>query len=195
MSLRVFGGLEDLPPDFGPCVLTIGNFDGVHAAHQAIMRRVAALGREHGWTAAVLTFDPHPARLLNPEQAPRLLTSIDQRTALMTCLEALPPDSRKLIAQRYNGVDASRLARQFNRTVQELSTKVENSSDAIKAEARPKIVALRVQAEQLKLQLDAAQNATETSWTGAKAEAQKIYVAMKDGFAQARQWLAEKIAP
>ena len=83
----------------------------------------------------------------------------------------------------------------LNRTVQELSTKVENSSDAIKQEARPKIVALRVRAEQLKLQLDAAQNATETSWNGAKAETQKIYLAMKDGFTQARQWLAEKIAP
>lgn len=84
---------------------------------------------------------------------------------------------------------------ELNRTVQELSTKVEKSSDAIKEEARPKIVALRVQAEQMKLQLDAAQNATETSWNGAKAETRKIYVAMKDGFAETRQWLAEKIAP
>ena len=83
MSLRVFRGLEDLPLDFGPCALTIGNFDGVHAAHQSIMRRVAALARDHGWTATVLTFDPHPAQLLNREQAPRLLTSIVERTALI----------------------------------------------------------------------------------------------------------------
>lgn len=66
-----------------PCALTIGNFDGVHAAHRCIMRRVLALAREHGWQSAVLTFDPHPAKVVAPQRAPRLLTTIDERCALM----------------------------------------------------------------------------------------------------------------
>lgn len=83
MSIRVYNGLESTPDGFGPCALTIGNFDGVHAAHRRIMERVAARAKEHGWTAAVLTFDPHPTKLVAPARAPRLMTSLDQRCALM----------------------------------------------------------------------------------------------------------------
>jgi riboflavin kinase/FMN adenylyltransferase len=75
--------LAETPPDFGPCAITIGNFDGVHAGHRKILRRVAALAREEGWKAAALTFDPHPAKLLAPASAPRLLTTLDQRARMM----------------------------------------------------------------------------------------------------------------
>jgi riboflavin kinase/FMN adenylyltransferase len=75
--------LPETPRDFGPCAITIGNFDGVHAGHRKILRRVAALAREEGWKAAALTFDPHPAKLLAPANAPRLLTTLDQRTRMM----------------------------------------------------------------------------------------------------------------
>jgi riboflavin kinase/FMN adenylyltransferase len=68
---------------FGPSALTIGNFDGVHAGHRAILRRVVALARERGWKASVLTFDPHPARVVAPERAPRLLTTPEERVGLM----------------------------------------------------------------------------------------------------------------
>lgn len=64
-------------------VLTIGNFDGVHAGHRQLLRRVIELGREHGLKPTVLTFDPHPARVVAPERAPRLLTSIEERIALI----------------------------------------------------------------------------------------------------------------
>lgn len=79
----IWRGLDTLPANFGPCAVTIGNFDGVHAGHQHIMRRVAEVARQHGWTAAVLTFDPHPAKLLAPARAPKLLTTLDQRCQLM----------------------------------------------------------------------------------------------------------------
>ncbi|HEU5023013.1 MAG TPA: bifunctional riboflavin kinase/FAD synthetase, partial [Bryobacteraceae bacterium] len=69
--------------DFGPSVLAIGNFDGVHAGHRVILRRVAAIARERGLTAAVLTFDPHPARVLAPERAPKLISTIAQRLRRM----------------------------------------------------------------------------------------------------------------
>jgi riboflavin kinase/FMN adenylyltransferase len=79
----IYKSLAETPPDFGPCAITIGNFDGVHAGHRKILRRVAALAREEGWKAAALTFDPHPARLLAPASAPRLLTTLDQRARIM----------------------------------------------------------------------------------------------------------------
>jgi riboflavin kinase/FMN adenylyltransferase len=81
--MGIFRSLADLPSDFGPCAITIGNFDGVHIGHQQIIRRVAESAREHGWKAAALTFDPHPTRLVAPARAPRLLTTPEQRARLM----------------------------------------------------------------------------------------------------------------
>jgi len=79
----IYRSLAETPADFGPCAITIGNFDGVHAGHRKILRRVAALAREEGWKAAALTFDPHPAKLLAPANAPRLLTTMEQRARMM----------------------------------------------------------------------------------------------------------------
>ena len=81
--MRVFHSLPEVPPDFGPSVVTIGNFDGVHAGHRQIMRRVVTLARESGSTPTVLTFDPHPARVLAPDRAPKLLMAVDQRLRAM----------------------------------------------------------------------------------------------------------------
>lgn len=62
-------------------VLTIGNFDGVHAGHRHLLKCVLELAREQGLTPAVLTFDPHPTKVVAPDRAPRLLSSIDERVA------------------------------------------------------------------------------------------------------------------
>jgi riboflavin kinase / FMN adenylyltransferase len=64
-----------------PTAVTIGNFDGVHLGHQLILRRVVERAEESNWMSAVLTFFPHPARVLRPEQAPPLLATLDQRLA------------------------------------------------------------------------------------------------------------------
>jgi riboflavin kinase/FMN adenylyltransferase len=97
-----------LPPDFGPCSLTIGNFDGVHAGHQHIMRGVTQMARDHGWKHAVLTFEPHPAKLVAPSRAPKLLTTLDQRCELMEAqgiehILILPftPDVAKLTPEEF----------------------------------------------------------------------------------------------
>ena len=82
-SMRIFRSLAELPGDFGPCAITVGNFDGVHIGHQQILRRVAGIAKEHGWKAAVLTFDPHPTKLVAPARAPHLLTTPEQRAGLM----------------------------------------------------------------------------------------------------------------
>jgi riboflavin kinase/FMN adenylyltransferase len=79
----IYRSLAEVPLDFGPCAITIGNFDGVHKGHQQIMQRVLGIGREHGWEAAVLTFDPHPSKLVAPDRAPRLLTTPEQRARII----------------------------------------------------------------------------------------------------------------
>ncbi len=82
-TLRLFRGLDDVPADFGPSVLTIGNFDGVHAGHRRILRRVREIAEEQAWKPSVLTFDPHPTKVVAPDRAPRLMTTPEQRCALM----------------------------------------------------------------------------------------------------------------
>ena len=81
--VRVFRSLEEVPADFGPSVLTVGNFDGVHAAHRKILRRVGEVALKSNLKPSVLTFDPHPAKVVAPARAPRLLTTPEQRCALM----------------------------------------------------------------------------------------------------------------
>src|SRR5258706_13845343 len=79
----IYRSLEETPGDFGPCAITIGNFDGVHKGHRQIMRRVVGIAREHGWKPAVMTFDPHPTKLVAPARAPRLLTTPEKRAKLV----------------------------------------------------------------------------------------------------------------
>ena len=81
--MRAFRSLADVPADFGPCVLAIGNFDGVHAGHRQILRRVAVIASERELVPAVLTFDPHPARVLAPDRAPKLISTVSQRLRRM----------------------------------------------------------------------------------------------------------------
>ena len=83
----------------------------------------------------------------------------------------------------------------LNKDLDQLSAKVESSSDTVKAEAKPKLQALRDQAAQLNKQLDDAKNATESTWDSVKSGFQKAYDATKDGFNQARQWVSDKIVP
>lgn len=73
-------GSDDVPQQ---CVLSIGNFDGVHRGHQAVIEQAVSRAREIDSTAALMTFEPHPARLLRPDRAPKLLTTMDQRLEVL----------------------------------------------------------------------------------------------------------------
>ena len=84
---------------------------------------------------------------------------------------------------------------ELNRDLDQLAAKIEKGSDAVKAEAKPKLQALRDQTAQLNKQLDEARNATESTWDSVKGGFQKAYEASKEGFQQARQWVSDKIAP
>ncbi|NCX97774.1 MAG: hypothetical protein EBX35_04150, partial [Planctomycetia bacterium] len=62
---------------------TVGNFDGVHLGHAAIVRRLAAAAGTLGVPAVALTFDPHPASLVRPDRAPAPLTTPARRAELL----------------------------------------------------------------------------------------------------------------
>lgn len=79
----IYRNLAEIPADFGPCAITIGNFDGVHLGHQRILANVIEIARSEQWRSAVLTFDPHPTKLVAPGNAPRLLTTPERRAELM----------------------------------------------------------------------------------------------------------------
>jgi cytochrome c556 len=82
----------------------------------------------------------------------------------------------------------------LDRDLDQVSAKVEKSSDAAKAEAKPKLQALRDQAGKLNQQLDKVKDATESTWDDVKAGTRKSYDELADGFQQARQWVNDKIA-
>ena len=69
-----------------PCAVAVGNFDGVHLGHAAIVRRLREAADRHGVPAVVLTFDPHPASILRPEQPPLPLTTPARRADLLLAL-------------------------------------------------------------------------------------------------------------
>jgi len=81
--VQVFTDLDQVPDGFGPSVVTIGNFDGVHRGHQAVLGRLVGLARADDRLAVALTFDPHPARVHRPETAPELLTGLSDRLDLL----------------------------------------------------------------------------------------------------------------
>jgi len=79
-------GLDDVPDGWGPSVVTIGVFDGVHLGHQRIVRRAAELGAELGLPVVVVTFDPHPDEVVRPGKHPPLLGTARQRAELLAGL-------------------------------------------------------------------------------------------------------------
>ena len=71
-----------VPPHLRGGVMALGNFDGFHAGHQAVVGRAIARARAEGRPAIVATFDPHPMRLFRPDAPSFRLTTLDQREAL-----------------------------------------------------------------------------------------------------------------
>ena len=84
---------------------------------------------------------------------------------------------------------------EINKDLDQLTAKVDKSSAAAKAEAQPKLQALRDQTAKLNKQLDEAKNATESTWSEVKTGFKKGVNEVKEGFNNARQWMSEKIAP
>ncbi len=83
MAPTVFHGSTSYPHGSPGPVVTVGNFDGVHLGHQALVGRAVARARASGVPACVLTFDPMPIEVLRPEQAGRRLMRLDDRLAAL----------------------------------------------------------------------------------------------------------------
>jgi len=89
--MRIFRSVEEVPADFGPTIVSVGNFDGVHCGHQHVIRELVRRARETGSKAVAVTFAPHPLRILRPDAAPRLITPQKKKEAMLaeTGLDAL----------------------------------------------------------------------------------------------------------
>ena len=83
MTVNVLRSISDLATVCGPVVLAVGVFDGFHLGHRAVIERAMADASMAGGTAVVVTFDPHPAAILRPQNAPPLLTSTRHKMRLL----------------------------------------------------------------------------------------------------------------
>lgn len=72
----------DAAPPAGRFVVTLGNFDGVHAGHRELLAEAARSAKVHGLQSAVVTFDPHPAVVVAPERKPKRLMTLEQRLVI-----------------------------------------------------------------------------------------------------------------
>jgi riboflavin kinase/FMN adenylyltransferase len=81
--MHLFRELNEIPPDWQSNIISIGNFDGVHCGHQHVLANVVGRARASGARSMAVTFDPHPLRVLRPDNAPRLITPLPQKIALL----------------------------------------------------------------------------------------------------------------
>ncbi len=82
--MKIFRRLEDLPEHFERSVVSVGNFDGVHRAHRRVINNMVQRAHELNAKSVVVTFDPHPIKILRPSEAPPLLTPRDYRLRLLS---------------------------------------------------------------------------------------------------------------
>lgn len=78
-----WNGIDAIPEDLAASVVTIGNFDGVHRGHAAVLEAVVQAARTHDAAAVAMTFHPHPAQVHRPGKAPELLTGLADKLDLL----------------------------------------------------------------------------------------------------------------
>src|SRR5277367_2195215 len=81
--MQVFHKLEDIPAAFGPSLVSVGNFDGLHRAHAHVLGEIVRRARASGAKAVAITFEPHPARILRPDSDLKLLTPAPEKLRLL----------------------------------------------------------------------------------------------------------------
>lgn len=104
------------PISLAPCVLTIGNFDGVHLGHQAMLAQVRTIADENKLRSAVMIFEPQPREFFTPTSAPARLTNLAEKQALLAehgvdilIIASFDSDFRALSAQAFADLLAHRL--------------------------------------------------------------------------------------
>lgn len=81
--MNVFRSIDEARGKLSGCAVAIGNFDGVHLGHRQLLAKAKALAEARGAPAAVLTFEPHPAKVLSPDFAPPLISTITRKLRLL----------------------------------------------------------------------------------------------------------------
>mgnify|MGYP000294134218 CR=1 FL=1 len=81
--MELIRGLHNLAPRHRGCVLSIGNFDGLHLGHQALIARLRELSRQHGLPSTVMVFEPTPREYLNPQTAPARISGFRGKLRLL----------------------------------------------------------------------------------------------------------------
>jgi riboflavin kinase/FMN adenylyltransferase len=81
--MELIRGLHNLAPGHRGCVVSIGNFDGLHLGHQALIGRLLALSRQHGLPSTVMVFEPTPREFFAPESAPPRITGFRGKLRLL----------------------------------------------------------------------------------------------------------------
>jgi len=81
--MKIFRKLDQIPRDFGPTVVTVGNYDGLHLGHRQILKQMVERAKQLQARSVVLTFDPHPIRILRPREAPPLITPMPYKLRLL----------------------------------------------------------------------------------------------------------------
>lgn len=81
--MQIFHKLEDVPLEFGPSIVTVGNFDGVHRAHAHVLSEIVQRAKQSGARSVAVTFEPHPARILRPDSTLKLLTPVPEKLRLL----------------------------------------------------------------------------------------------------------------
>ncbi|QNG19155.1 bifunctional riboflavin kinase/FAD synthetase [Rhodococcus triatomae] len=101
-------GLDEVPADWGRCVLTIGVFDGVHRGHAQLISRAVEAAHERGIPSVLMTFDPHPMEVVRPGSHPAQLTTLARRAELaeelgidVFCVMPFTAEFMKLTPERY----------------------------------------------------------------------------------------------
>ena len=82
--MQVFRQLAEIPADFGPTIVSIGNFDGVHRAHRHVLKEIVQRARAASSKSVAVTFEPHPSRILRPDAAFQLLTPTPEKLRLLS---------------------------------------------------------------------------------------------------------------
>ena len=81
--MQTFHKLADVPADFGPTVVSVGNFDGVHRAHRAVLAKIVQRAKAADARSVAITFEPHPIRILRPDNTLKLLTPTPEKLLLL----------------------------------------------------------------------------------------------------------------
>ena len=81
--MNIFHHIEEIPADYGPTLVSVGNFDGVHRAHTRVLVEIADRARRRGAKSVAVTFEPHPMRILRPDSGLKLLTPTPEKIRLL----------------------------------------------------------------------------------------------------------------